>query len=34
MLLTIPATSVDIGRVFSSSAYICNKLRTRLSDDT
>ena len=34
MLLTIPPTSVEAERVFSSSAYLCNKFRTRLGDKT
>ena len=34
MLLTIPATSVEAERVFSSSAYLCNRFRTRLGDKT
>ena len=34
MLLTIPATSVEAERAFSSSGYLCNKLRTRLNDST
>ena len=34
MMLTIPATSVEAERTFSSCTYLCNKLRSRLSDDT
>ena len=34
MLLTIPPTSVEAERVFSSSAYLCNRFRTRLSNST
>ena len=34
MLLTIPATSVEAERAFSSAAHLCNKLRTRLCDST
>ena len=34
MLLTIPATSVEAEHAFSSSVYLCNKLRTRLNDST
>ena len=30
MMLTIPGTSVEAERAFSSCAYLCNKLRTRL----
>lgn len=33
-LLTIPSTSVERERVFSASGYLCNKLRSRLGDDT
>ena len=34
MLLTVPPTSVEAERVFSSSAYLCNRFRTRLGDAT
>ena len=34
MLLTVPPTSVESERIFSSCAYFCNKLRSRLSDTT
>ena len=34
MLLTVPPTSVESERIFSSCAYICNKFRSRLSDTT
>ena len=34
MMLTIPATSVEAERTFSSCAYLCNKLRSRLNDET
>lgn len=33
-LLTIPPTSVDCERCFSSAAYVNNKIRSRLSDET
>lgn len=33
-LKTIKPTSVESERVFSSSGYLCNKLRTRLNSDT
>ncbi|UYV71408.1 hypothetical protein LAZ67_8003037 [Cordylochernes scorpioides] len=33
-LLTIPPTSVESERVFSSSGYLCNKIRSSLHDDT
>ena len=33
-LLNVPPTSVEAERVFSSSAYLCNKFRSRLSDTT
>lgn len=33
-LLTIPPTSVECERCFSSSSYINNKIRSRLSDET
>jgi hAT family C-terminal dimerisation region len=32
--LIIKPTSVEAERAFSSSGYLCNKLRTRLNDDT
>ncbi|XP_073959312.1 uncharacterized protein [Choristoneura fumiferana] len=31
---TIPPTSVEPERIFSSAGYICNRLRTRLSDES
>ena len=34
MLLTVPPTSVESERIFSSCAYFCNKFRSRLSDTT
>ena len=34
MLLTVPPTSVESERIFSSCAYICNRFRSRLSDRT
>ena len=34
VLLNVPPTSVEAERVFSSSAYLCNKFRSRLSDTT
>ena len=34
MILTVPPTSVEAERVFSSSAFLCNKFRTRLGDIT
>ena len=34
MMLTIPATSVEAERTFSLCTSLCNKLRSRLSDDT
>ena len=34
MMLTIPATSVEAERTFSSCAHLCNKLRSRLNDET
>lgn len=33
-LITIPPTSVESERVFSSAKYMCNHLRSRLSDET
>jgi hypothetical protein len=33
-LMSIPPTSVEPERAFSAAAYIGNKLRTRLGDDT
>ena len=34
MLLTVPPTSVEAERIFSSCAYLCNRFRTGLSDRT
>ena len=34
MMLTLPATSFEVERTFSSCTYLCNKLRSRLNDDT
>ena len=34
MLLAISPTFVESERVFTSSAYLCNKFRPRLSDST
>ncbi|KAI6652964.1 hypothetical protein LOD99_4041 [Oopsacas minuta] len=34
MLLTVPPTSVDAERVFSSCAYLCNRFRSRLGGTT
>ena len=34
MLLTVPPTSVESERIFSSCAYFCNRFRSRLSDRT
>ncbi|UYV79184.1 hypothetical protein LAZ67_17001401 [Cordylochernes scorpioides] len=33
-LLTIPPTSVESEKVFTSSGYLCNKIRSSLHDDT
>lgn len=33
-LLTIPPTSIEPERAFSAAAYMCNKLRSRLGDQT
>lgn len=33
-LMTIPPTSVESERAFSSTGYLCNKLRTSLNDST
>lgn len=33
-LLTVRPTSVESERIFSSAGYICNKLRTKLNDET
>jgi hypothetical protein len=33
-LLTIPPTSIEPERAFSASSYLCNKLRSTLSDET
>jgi len=33
-LLSIPPTSVESERAFSSAGYLCNKIRTRMSDKT
>ena len=32
-LLSVPGTSVESERAFSSAGYICNKFRSRLSDE-
>ena len=32
MLLTVPPTSVEAERVFSSCAYLCNRFKSRLGD--
>lgn len=34
MLMSIPPTSVESERVFSSAAYLCSKIRSRLGDST
>ena len=34
MLLIVPPNSAEAERVFSSSAFLCNKFRTRLGDIT
>lgn len=33
-LLTIPPTSIEPERAFSTSSYLCNKMRSMLSDET
>lgn len=33
-LMSIPPTSVEAERAFSSSGYLCNHLRSRLSDES
>lgn len=33
-LLTIPPTSIEPERAFSAASYLCNKLRSMLSDET
>ena len=34
MMYIVPPTSVEAERVFSSTAYLCNKLRTKLNDES
>ena len=34
MLLTVPPTSVESERIFSSCAYLCNRFRSSLSDQS
>ena len=34
MMLRIPATSVEAERTFSSCTHLCNKLISRLNDET
>ena len=34
MMYIVPPTSVEAERVFSSAAYLCNKLRTKLNDES